>query len=54
MGVLFHVGIMLTLSLYSFYSYLVCYLLFVDWQPLEALLVRTIPHRMRTKTVESA
>jgi hypothetical protein len=53
MGVLFHVGIMLTLSLYSFYSYIVCYLLFVDWKQLEAILVRVIPHRMRSKSVEN-
>ncbi len=53
MGVFFHVGIMLTLSLYSFYSYLVCYLLFVDWKQLETLVVRAIPRWMRTKSVES-
>jgi hypothetical protein len=31
-GIGFHVGIMATMHLVSFYSFLVCYLLFVDWR----------------------
>lgn len=49
LGVLFHVGIMFTLSLYSFYSYIACYLLFVDWKQVEVLLIRVAPGRIMDK-----
>ena len=41
-GIAFHVGIMATLSLYSFYSYILCYLLFVDWKRLTQPLIKRL------------
>lgn len=42
MGIAFHVSIMATLSLYSFYSYILCYALFVDWKRVTLPVVRRL------------